>query len=656
MKRKLAIILLAALLAIGTLPALAQGRGYGAQASSTSSATLSNSLAVGPVALMDTPATYAAATPWDRAYPAAGSADFPGGSATASFESVITSYDYRIRQDGDVERAVVRIEDTTALTGFYIKVWRLDGGLFQLVGTSQNLASSLVAATTVTAAFTAPFAAKVGDMVGYRIEWSGGAPVSLFRKTAAGIASWDEADAASAATGYAWASKTAGTECVTFTIQMRSPNILAVGDSIMAGGAVTLGILEGWGVNRYELSGAAIAARALGGTVQNLAQSGYTVAEVDARVTTTLTALAPSLAILNGGVNDITAGTLKATFLAEWASILGSCSVEGVKPCVVAIAPWIGGTHEQYQTADDWNASLQALVGAYSGAVFVDPRPYLGQFHAGGDAGNLWDLQAAFSYDGTHYNARGHEQYARAIVDALSATTVAGDATFANATVSGQLVAGSARAGTLVQTQAWDPADPPAKALKWSDEFTATTLSPSWAFYGGTVPATVDLATHGGWLHLSNGGTARTAPPFILYQPVTSFPAAFTIKTRVSIPNTYNYYGVAYRAGLVILDSNGTGVYCGINGCSSYAEYGAVTTWTTWGAASAVGGITIPPHLAIKRDTTFFGATSYDGISWEGLMPSTASFTVAYVGMYWFAPADPVSWGRNCDFEYFRVE
>jgi hypothetical protein len=108
------------------------------------------------------------------------------------------------------------------------------------------------------------------------------------------------------------------------------------------------------------------------------------------------------------------------------------------KILVMKILPWSNGTNVQMQTRDDWNASLVTLAAGYSKAIVVDASSYVGQFRSGGDAGNLWDIQAVYNSDGVHFTSAGHGQIAQALADNLPSTaTTITSFNFASPSVTG---------------------------------------------------------------------------------------------------------------------------------------------------------------------------------------------------------------------------
>jgi lysophospholipase L1-like esterase len=73
----------------------------------------------------------------------------------------------------------------------------------------------------------------------------------------------------------------------------------------------------------------------------------------------------------------------------------------------------------QCQAIDEWNISLRSLAQVYD-AIIVDTSIYVGEFRAGGDTGNLWNIVDAYDYgDGLHFSALGRRQIIKALYDAL---------------------------------------------------------------------------------------------------------------------------------------------------------------------------------------------------------------------------------------------
>jgi len=161
-------------------------------------------------------------------------------------------------------------------------------------------------------------------------------------------------------------------------------------------------------------------ARALDCSYQNMAIGGQTTTSMATRFAADVVAAAPKYALIEGGVNDVAYGVLTlATTLTNYTTMLDACRTAGIIPIVLSILPWTAGTAEQSQDRDARNAAIRDLVLRYDGAVYVDAAPYVGQYRAGGDADNLWDILPGYTYDDTHYLPAGYVQIARAIADAI---------------------------------------------------------------------------------------------------------------------------------------------------------------------------------------------------------------------------------------------
>jgi len=113
----------------------------------------------------------------------------------------------------------------------------------------------------------------------------------------------------------------------------------------------------------------------------------------------------------------------KTQFLAYWTVSLDALAAANIIPVVCKVLPWTNGTNGQMQTRDDWMTDLEALVATYTGSVWVDFDTAIGKFRAGGDEGNLWDIQTVPDYDadGVHLTLLGYTKMAE-IIDAAILT------------------------------------------------------------------------------------------------------------------------------------------------------------------------------------------------------------------------------------------
>lgn len=193
------------------------------------------------------------------------------------------------------------------------------------------------------------------------------------------------------------------------------PTLLGIGDSLIAGHPTCFSVIESGTVTGPTIM--QYAALRKRWTWANNGMGSQTTTQIAARFTTDAVNPKPVYALINGGVNDISGGASKATFIANWTTMLNACQSNGIVGIALLILPWTNGTTLQMQTRDDWNASLVTLVATYPGFVSVNPSSTVGVFRAGGDALNLWDIRPECSAgDGVHFNGTG---YAR-IGDAVS--------------------------------------------------------------------------------------------------------------------------------------------------------------------------------------------------------------------------------------------
>lgn len=185
------------------------------------------------------------------------------------------------------------------------------------------------------------------------------------------------------------------------------PVLLGIGDSLIAGHPVCFSMIESGTMTGPSITQSAAAPRRW--TWANQGVGSQTTAQMASRFTTDVVNLQPRYVLINGGVNDIAGGVAKATFIANWTTMLNACQSNGLIAIALLILPWSNGTTVQMQTRDDWNSSLVTLVATYAGFRSVDSSSVVGSFRVGGDAGNLWNIRTECSAgDGVHYNGTGY--------------------------------------------------------------------------------------------------------------------------------------------------------------------------------------------------------------------------------------------------------
>jgi lysophospholipase L1-like esterase len=327
----------------------------------------------------------------------------------------------RIRQDGTLTKFKWYSAATANFLTITVQVWRKNGATYDLVGQSAvtgwaNGYNSLTLTTPITGC-------QRGDVLCLLFTTAGACSIDG-RAASANFdaSSWTATNTVLTTPADFEAGGNQGQEVFCYRGFMQAPMIVGIGDSIM-------GKLDGFLYgDPTDLTGgilpklAAIDSRFV---YQNMGIGSQTTTHIEARFAADVVALKPRYALIQGGANDIALGGSEATYIAKITSMLDQCVAASIIPVVMTITPWgtSGATHEQMQATDTWAASLRTLLNAsYPTAILVDCANAIGQFHTGGDAGNLWDLQAAYdSGDHIHPNAAGNAVIAECIYNAIFA-------------------------------------------------------------------------------------------------------------------------------------------------------------------------------------------------------------------------------------------
>lgn len=196
-----------------------------------------------------------------------------------------------------------------------------------------------------------------------------------------------------------------------------SRRFLKAADNDLAGAMVATPTLVGATFGDSHMNGVSVStadtlATALGITVDNYGVNGDDTNEGVARLGA-LSASGARMIVCHFGTNDIAGGVITlAEFLANYRTILDTCATMRAYCHVLAIYPYTAASNASMAIRDTWNTALAALVAQYPLAQFLDVRPVIGLFRAGGAAGNLWDLQAAYDEDGSHLSVAGQNALA----------------------------------------------------------------------------------------------------------------------------------------------------------------------------------------------------------------------------------------------------
>lgn len=334
---------------------------------------------------------------------------------------------YRIRQSGTITQVAIGVRDTTDLRELYVRIWRKSGmNSYDSIGQSENLRDSVPNDARKVIVLASPITGvQEGDFVALKLRATSTNP--NFGDVVLTDSHVWSAVGGHAATRYAWESQTdVADRALPVECFMSPPRFAFIGHSHTASNAGFCNASSAYCSflasfpHEFEVYGeAALPATTI--TYQNMGIGGDNTTQILARVKTDLTALLPTYGVILVGVTDINQGTSTTTIEANYQAILDSCRAYGIKPITVNMCPWTKGTNAQMQQSDSIWTWLQTQQSTYC-TILANPRSYVGQFRAGGDANNLWDIQATYdARDSLHFNSAGYQQIAKAVWDAVAA-------------------------------------------------------------------------------------------------------------------------------------------------------------------------------------------------------------------------------------------
>lgn len=302
----------------------------------------------------------------------------------------------RIRQSGDI--TIIEFyagSKPTQLATFNFTVWRKSGSNYNRIA-SQNVLSLITTGAGVKSiTLPTPITVQEGDYTGF--SWTGTATVGLWMtsaETAAPTESYYNLTDPGT-TNVNWAALNAGTGYIPIRVKMQAPHVVTIGDSYPSGYSTHRTYVEEEILDNLAISYPYKFQVLKGWVGQNVAILGQNTSQISARFSADVLAAKPLYAIINGGGNDVNQSVSQATFESNWNSMIDACQAAGVIPIVVGIPPFTASTNTQAATIDTWNAALASIC-TTQGVTFVDLVSTMGEFRAGGTAGNKWNLIAAY--------------------------------------------------------------------------------------------------------------------------------------------------------------------------------------------------------------------------------------------------------------------
>lgn len=199
---------------------------------------------------------------------------------------------------------------------------------------------------------------------------------------------------------------------------MKSPSIVTIGDSIIAGHPSSYSFVENSTTYVSNYSICDNLTWVVGASCANVGIGGQTSTQIANRFGVDVVNRSPSIIVIEGGVNDISGGAItEATFLNNWQTMLNMTRDNGnLTTVVVPILCWTNGNDVQLTKIDTWNGDLMNLTGNYSNVVVLNNyKPTMCINRTSGYPSNYWNITPSYSADGIHFNQAGYGELARLI-------------------------------------------------------------------------------------------------------------------------------------------------------------------------------------------------------------------------------------------------
>lgn len=350
---------------------------------------------------------------------------YPLGPMPAGVFEIFNYYQRsRIRQTGNLLRIKFNLDSVTNLTSIKWRFWRQyeSSGtyappyLFRKIGETEELIS-LVSVGINDITLSVPVPLWEGDFFSIRCVSTSGATVymHLANRTSGGGSQqvpklyYVTTDITQ---DYDWLGPSVLENYLADTeFYMQAPHYVVFGDSLSDGvvpgrivsrGLADLydGFIPGtiWPFMLYEATN-------YKGTYQVLGIGGQTSASCLARFSNDVVALHPAECWMIVGHNDIHYATnTLAEYIADITSMLDQAVTAGIVMRMFTIPPSTWMSNAMCQERDARNAALITLFQSYPQFTLFHVDSLMGQFRAGGDTNNLWDLNADFEGgDGIHF-------------------------------------------------------------------------------------------------------------------------------------------------------------------------------------------------------------------------------------------------------------
>jgi lysophospholipase L1-like esterase len=552
----------------------------------------------------------------------------------------------RSRQDGPITAIKMCIGDTAGVRGLYLDVLRarVDTNVTQpyvldFVTESENLFPALSAAGCSTCTYvtlaTPLDSVQVGDIfaprIDKRIEGSGaggstrvlyaGLPADTAGSNADTLRTCRVLGASAATRRYSLPWRLSGISPYIIPIEVygQAPHIEWIGDSNQEGypnqasqWATSYGDHNFMAVSltNYATAGSSFKFsvpyrfckvitpirlnNAVPVSYQNLGVFGASLSTIGSRFNTLGLSLKPKCVVIQGGINDLNANATLAAMRAAMKAIIDTAYARNLKIVVMKVYPSdvAYATAAQMQRRDSFNLVIDTLVAGKG--IAVDCGSPLGMFRAGGDAGNLWDINPLYG-DYVHYSALGRHTIAQIISDSLfKSIPVSYDSTKIEIVADGT---SNSRIKNAAVRKTYGPSGSGAKGNNFtfgSDRVLLYSICPDSGRYGDIRRLTTftlrinNYLRGGGYLYL--GGGLKT-----------NFTETFTTPRIGSV----SWKGRGYPL------SNADTPFSAMASCAGCID-------TSWAAADSAWGAGVLDALVLKYDSCFVqDSVAYPSTVWQ---------------------------------------
>jgi lysophospholipase L1-like esterase len=326
-----------------------------------------------------------------------------------------TSHDNRIREDGYIQYVNFDCESTSQLSEYYIDIWRKNGNNFSLVYMSKNLVPQLkIGSNAIWLNDTIPI--KEGDYVGETFRGSGSLGHAFYAPSYGTFQYFYGLEKlnTSYTRDYSLFIHSPVEMMHPIEIGMKSPDVVFIGDSIIAGHPGHYSFIEKRPLTNLNSSCEFYFGKFSGLSYQNMGIGGQTTSQIRARFQYDVVNQHPKYAVIEGGVNDVGKAS-NETIIENWDSMLLDCVNNNIQPIVILILPGIYGNSTQTAQVNYINKQLLILAKKYN-AIVVDSRSKLGVYNKQEDS---WIIKPEYNVDNVHFNSLGYAIFGHEIANAI---------------------------------------------------------------------------------------------------------------------------------------------------------------------------------------------------------------------------------------------